>query len=336
MKLNILDHIPKEFFNSGPEELHKLLGGPSLIHIKGASDKSLFLTALLHGNETSSFTVLKDILRPYETVVPPKNIIIFIGNTEAAEQGLRHLKHQPDYNRIWEAGELAENQLAMDVIDYARTQNVFASLDIHNNTGKNPNYGCINYLDDRFLKLASHFSQTTVYFTEPHNANSIAFGRLCPAMTIEAGLSGSEEGIQETKELIDYLLNADEIDWCEERKEFDVYHTVARMLVHEEAEINFNFELSQGIDISFIADLDDKNFSLLEVGTVIGKTRDFSLFRVENNQGADITSEFFEFKNELIVTKKKFVPSMLTQLIYVVKEDCLGYVMEFMNPTHKV
>ena len=160
---------------------------------------------------------MSNFLKEYYWLYLP--VIIFIGNTKAAAKGLRQLEHQPDYNRIWETGDLAENKLAMEVIEFAKTQNVFASLDIHNNTGKNPNYGCINYLDEPFLKLASHFSNTTVYFTEPHNVHSIAFGKFCPAMTIEAGLSGSLEGINETTQLIEYLLNTKEIDWNEKRKE---------------------------------------------------------------------------------------------------------------------
>ena len=335
MKLNILDHIPNGFFEAEPEELHQLLGGPSIIHIEGKSDKTLFLSSLLHGNETSSFTVLKDILEPYKSCPPPKSIIIFIGNTEAAAQGLRHLDHQPDFNRIWEEGELAENQLAVDVMDYARTKNIFASLDIHNNTGKNPNYGCINYLDESFLKLASHFSDTTVYFTEPHNAQSIAFGRLCPSMTIEAGLAGSIEGIEKTIGLVEYLLHADSIEWNESRKKFDVYHTIARILIDEKARVDFNFSLSENVDISFVSDLDNYNFRVVEVGTVIGEARDLSLFRVENNQGRDITDLYFKLEDDEIISKKRFVPSMLTQLVYVIKEDCLGYIMEFLDPTHR-
>ena len=194
MKLKLLNEIPQGLFDCKASELHKLLGGPTLIDIKGESDQTIFMTSLLHGNETSSCEVVKNVLKPYRNSKPPKNIIVFFGNTVAAEKELRHLPDQPDFNRIWEPGPLEENQLAMDVLDYAKTKKMFASLDIHNNTGKNPNYGCINYLDEEFLKMASHFADTTVFFTEPHNANSIAFGRLCPAMTIEAGLSGSVEG----------------------------------------------------------------------------------------------------------------------------------------------
>lgn len=335
MKLKLLNEIPQGLFDCKASDLHKLLGGPTLIDIKGESDQTIFMTSLLHGNETSSFEVVKNVLKPYRNSKPPKNIIVFFGNTVAAEKELRHLPDQPDFNRIWEPGPLEENQLAMDVLDYAKTKKMFASLDIHNNTGKNPNYGCINYLDEEFLKMASHFADTTVFFTEPHNANSIAFGRLCPAMTIEAGLSGSVEGIEETTNLANYLLHTDKIEWNEKRKNFEIFHTIARLLVHNEARVDFNFDLNDNVDLSFLTDLDDNNFKILKKGTVIGKAHNLDLLRVKNNQEHDITDEFLKLEDNLIITSRTFVPSMLTQLVYVIKEDCLGYVMELMNPTHR-
>jgi hypothetical protein len=31
----------------------------------------------------------------------PRSLSLFVGNTAAAEQGVRHLPEQPDYNRVW-------------------------------------------------------------------------------------------------------------------------------------------------------------------------------------------------------------------------------------------
>ena len=39
---------------------------------------------------------------------------------------------------------------------------VFASIDVHNNTGLNPHYACVNVIDNRFLHLAAMFGRTVV------------------------------------------------------------------------------------------------------------------------------------------------------------------------------
>lgn len=335
MKVNILDKIPTNFFELKPRDLHQQFGGPTLIDIAGESKETIFISTLLHGNETSSLSIIQKILASFTDSKPPKGIVLFFGNTLAAKSGLRHLTNQADFNRIWEEGELPENKLAMDVMSYARGKKLFASLDIHNNTGKNPNYGCINYLQEDFLKLASHFSHTSVYFTEPSNAQSVAFGKFCPAMTIEAGLSGSQSGIDETVALINYLLQAEQLDWNEKRRNVDLFHTIARMKVNQKANINFLFELTGNTDISFRNNLDDKNFNTIEVGSVLAKAKNLNHLRVESNDGIDITDEYFELEDNLVKTKKSFVPSMLTQLVYVIKEDCLGYIMESFTPAHK-
>jgi len=44
-----------------------------------------------------------------------------------------------------------------------RLRDVFASVDIHNNTGLNPHYGCVTALRHASLHLAAMFSRTVVY-----------------------------------------------------------------------------------------------------------------------------------------------------------------------------
>ncbi|MBT4791787.1 MAG: peptidase M14, partial [Halobacteriovoraceae bacterium] len=167
MKLNILQEIPEKLLNIDVHEVHEVLGGPTLFHLKGKKQEALFLSILLHANETTSFYVLQELVKKYKNHKLPRDLIIFVGNTFAAAEGMRHLPGQADYNRIWEEGDAAENLLAADVVQYAKEANVFASIDVHNNTGKNPHYGCINVIADNFLNLASFFGEHTVFFTEP-------------------------------------------------------------------------------------------------------------------------------------------------------------------------
>ena len=334
MKLKKLDHFPSELLDAKPQDLHELLGGPSLITLTGESSQTIFISCLLHGNEHSSFSILKELLRDYKDKKLPKTLMIFIGNTQAAVESLRHLPGQVDYNRIWEGGNLPENKLALEVMKEASERDLFVSLDIHNNTGKNPNYGCINYHEEDFLKLASHFSEATVFFSEPRSAHSVAFGKLCPSMTIEAGLSDSLDGIEETKKYIEYLLSVEDLVWNEKRHPLNIYQTLARIKLNNQMKIDFNFQKNIGLDFSFLPNIDDFNFKPLEAGTTIAYGEKLEMLIVEDNDGNNITSKFFEIVEGELKVKHHFMPAMLTKVEYIIKKDCLGYIMEPMPKHH--
>lgn len=103
--LIIKDTLPAGFFEAGPGDLNKLLGGPTLFHLKGEREPALFVSVLLHGNEPAGFSAIQRVLAKTDygggTLKLPRSLILFIGNVAAAEAGLRHLPGQPDYNRIW-------------------------------------------------------------------------------------------------------------------------------------------------------------------------------------------------------------------------------------------
>lgn len=330
--------MPEGFLETKVTEVHKMFGGPTLIHLKGEKDDALYLSTLLHGNETSSFIVLQKLLKKYQGKKLPRDLIIFIGNTTAAAVGMRHLPDQADYNRIW-AGDNkpghfeAEHKLAQDVISYAKKQNIFASIDIHNNTGKNPNYGCINVMEKSFINLASHFGSHTVYFTEPHNVQSMAFSKFCTAITIEAGKPGEESGIIAAYDFVSKVFVMDELHANPERENVEIYHTFARMKVDKNSVIDFDDSPCVESDLSFVSNLDENNFELVPKGAHMGYAKSMSSIRIENDKGVDITEDFIHIENGEIKVKRIFIPSMFTKDIYVMKEDCLGYVMEVMMPT---
>jgi hypothetical protein len=334
VKLNILEEFPEELLHINVKEVHELLNGPTLFHLKGERDDALFLSTLLHANEITSFLMLQKLIKKYANKPLPRDLIIFIGNTYAASEGMRHLPGQADYNRIWEPGDLPENTMAMDIINYAKSQKIFASIDIHNNTGKNPHYGCVNSLDKKFINLASHFGEHTVYFTEPHNVQSLAFSKFCASTTIEAGLPGAQLGIDASLEYVDKIFNMENLEINSNRAEIEIYHTLARMKVSQNARIDFEDDLESDADLSFVSNLDSRNFEIVKRGSHLGFAKDLSLLWVEDNNGKDITDQFFELNGNEILTKRVFIPSMFTRDVYVMKEDCLGYIMEIVTPTY--
>ena len=77
-----------------------------------------------------------------------------------------------------------EQAMAGEILSLMAARGVFASIDIHNNTGLNPHYGCINKLDHAFMHLAAMFSRITVYFIRPTGVQSLG-GNPTPRMRRE-------------------------------------------------------------------------------------------------------------------------------------------------------
>lgn len=329
--LKVWDQIPEGFVNAGAEDLHKLLGGPSLIHIPGRREAPLFLSVMQHGDELAGLHAVQSLLAKYQDRELPRALSIFVGNVEAAEYEVRMLASQPDYNRIWpgsQSGPSPEHAMMQQVVDEMAQRNVFASLDIHNNTGINPHYSCVNRIDDRYFHLATLFARTVVYFTKPEGVQSGAFAPLCPAVTVECGLVGQTFGDVHALEYIDACLNLSEIPTHPvQPHDIDLFHTVAIVRVPQEAEFGFG---DSDNDIVFESDLDHMNFRELEPGTCIGMIREGSnvRLRVEDNKGNEVGEEFFSYENNEIILKKHVMPSMLTVNERAIRQDCLGYLME--------
>jgi len=51
--LNIYNKMPDGLLQRDAAHLHEVLPGPSLIHLVGKKPETLFISVLLHGNETT-------------------------------------------------------------------------------------------------------------------------------------------------------------------------------------------------------------------------------------------------------------------------------------------
>ena len=208
--MNETDILPDGLLEAEATELLDLLGAPTLIHLPGEKKEPLFVSTLLHGNETTGFYAIQRLLREYRDRPLPRSVSLFIGNVEAAAAEQRRLDHQPDYNRIWpgtDAGDCPEVSMMQQVVDNMRERHPFASLDVHNNTGINPHYACINRVDNQFLHLAAQFSRTVVYFIRPLGVQSMAMSYICPAVTLECGKVGQMHGVDHAISYLDACLH---------------------------------------------------------------------------------------------------------------------------------
>ncbi len=265
-----LHALPDGFFDCHAAQLLRILPGPTLVHLPGRRPQPLFVSALLHGNEDVGLLALQQVLARYRQGGLPRALSFFIGNVSAARAGLRHLDDQPDYNRVWPGTVLAQNaetQLVQQVFKAMRARRPFASIDLHNNTGLNPHYGCVTRTEPAFLHLAALFSHTVVHFGRPPGTQAMAFAELCPAVTCECGKVGSSEGVKRAADFVDACLHLSELPKRSLRAgEIHLFRTVAALHVPPVCTMSFD---GSAADLVFVPDLDHCNFRELPAATLL-------------------------------------------------------------------
>lgn len=326
--LTVLDHLPDGLLTLNADQLHTRLNGPTLIHLPGRRQPAMFLCVLLHGNEHTSWEAARRLLAKYQAQSLPRALSIFIGNVEAARYHQRYLDNQPDFNRIWEDRGDQTHPLAREVLTQVRERGLFLSVDVHNNTGKNPHYACVNVIDPRFLHLARLFGRTIVYFVRPHNVQSMAFARFCPSVTVECGLSGDPAGTEHVYQFLEACLHLSAFP--EEpvlSADIDLYHTVAIARIDPGASLGFD---SPDCAIDLDPELEFYNFREIAVGTPLGRVHAQVIepIIVTDESGLAVTSEYLYLENGQIKNRKPVVPAMITRDISAIRKDCFCYFME--------
>jgi hypothetical protein len=335
MMLNEIENLPEGLLDASVGSLAALLGGPTLMHLPGRRPQPLFVTVLAHGNESTGFYALQALLKRYRDQELPRALSVFIGNVDAAAEGQRFLSGQADYNRVWpgtEQQDAPEALMMQQVVDSQRARKVFASIDVHNNTGINPHYGCINRVDNQFLHLASLFSRTVVYFIRPLGVQSMAMSCVCPAVTIECGKPDHEYGTAHACDYMDACLHLSELPQHPVAShDVDLFHTVATVKIP--ADISFGFD--EGVaDLQLVRNIDHLNFRELPAGTPLGRIRPGAAVRLDvsddNNQS--VYDRYFSIEDNTLLTARPLMPSMFTLEEKIIRQDCLGYLMERLLP----
>ncbi len=333
--LNELHKLPEKLLDLPATALHEKFGGPTLIHLQGQRQPALFVSVLMHGNEDVGWEAVRGLLRKYirhgDEQPLPRSLSLFIGNTMAAAVNMRRLPAQPDYNRVWPGSDMsytAEHGLMQQVVNVMASRGVFASVDVHNNTGLNPHYACLNAIRTETLHLAAMFSRTVVYFTHPVGVQSIAMTELCPSVILECGRVGQARGVKHAAEYLDACLHLAKHPLHPiAHGDIDLFHTVA--IVKVPPRISFGFGCNNR-DLCLLDDLERLNFRELPSGTSFGRVGSATVipFDVRNEEDANVGERYFELEQEEIRTRTPLMPSMLTRDEAVIRQDCLCYLME--------
>ena len=325
--LNETYNIPDAFLDARAEELHDILKAPTLFHLYGVNPRPLFICTLLHGNETTGLYAVQRLLKKYKNKSLPRAVSLFIGNIAAARENQRRLDSQDDYNRIWPGShhsDSPEKDMMQIVTSIMEKKKPFASIDIHNNTGKNPHYACINILNPHGLILASAFSDIAVYFTDPKGVQSSAFSDFCPSVVLECGQAGDKSGEDHALSYLETVLQMEDFS-SQDSDNLKLYHTIARVTVPKTVSIG-----DHSNDICLNTGLEDKNFHQVQPGTEFANidSSKEKLVIVNSESHEDITDEYLERTGDKILFKKPITLSMFTTSERAIRQDCVCYFME--------
>lgn len=329
IKLDERDYLPQEIADTDVRHVRNLFPNPTLVHLPG-ENAPLFVSVILHGNEDAGWLAIQEFFRRYANNKLPRGLVIFFGNVDACASNVRYLKGQVDFNRAWPGSDLPDtpvHDLLAKVTERVLACGISASIDIHNNTGRNPHYGCICSEDSQHINFASLFSERIVYFTLPKGVQTQAFMEHCPAVTCECGKIGDLSGAVEAADFLGkcMLPNALEATTAAPSA-MQVYSMVARIQVRDHCSVGF----VPGSDLVLRKDLDLLNFQELSAGEPIGKlTRQIEdCFVVNDQAGRDVTADYLTISDRQLRFGRSVLPSMLTQDLEVIRQDCLGYIME--------
>lgn len=333
-ELRQVEGLPPGLLDAEAHQLADLLGGPTLLRIKRGVPRALsrresalsasvcapiFVSVLLHGNETSGWDGLRRLLRAHPVV--QRDLLVFIGNVQAAAVGLRKLPKQADFNRIWRPA----SGVAAELLGCIGAQPLRAVVDLHNNTGKTPHYAVLTDLSQASLGLARLFADIGVYLEEPASVLTRAFAGRAPCVALELGQVGDPQATHRAAGFLAALLALDELP--QGAGNLRLHRTLARVHPPPNAAFGFAGEPTEDLDLVLDGGLEASNFRPLPAGTAFGVARNGARLRVRDNNSQDVTDRFLEVRAGRILATRTLIPAMFTSDVDMVRQDCLCYLM---------
>jgi len=326
LPLDVYPHLPEGLLDLPAQRLVERLPQSTLIHVDGEREPELFVSVLLHGNETSGWEGVRQYLREHPR--PPRSLSLFIANVTAAAQQQRVLPGQQDFNRIWKGAAGHGAELAAALFTAIAGRNYFAAIDLHNNTGHNPFYSVLTELAEENLGLAYLFSDKAVFIREPDTTLTQAFAGRCPSVAFEVGPVGDSRCDERVYDFVGRALELDSVPVAAPGQ-LNLFESLARVHIRDGVEFGFS-GADDNAPLLLTGGVEAVNFHELAAGTPFAAaTRPLAeLLCVLDSQHRDVTTEFFSQSSAEIMLQRAVVPAMYTTDPFVVRQDCLCYFMQ--------
>lgn len=322
MNLEVQTKLDPALLALPAEQLSSVLAQPTLFDLRQPDRDPLFISVLLHGNETSGWDAMRNLLVNLNTNRDPISLVLLVGNVVAAKDGRRSLDGQVDFNRIWEGGETPECLWANEVIDYVRSTNPWLAVDIHNNSSPNPHYSVITDLESDTLQTARHFSSLAILAHHPHGVLTRRCADFCPSITIEVGLPSDFLSAERAKNFVQNLVACGNVP----QNPFDdlqIFLNRIRVVLGD-AETLSDEQVPE-----FTPDLHQYNFKSLPSGTKIARLTSprGRLMAIDEDMN-DVSDEYFVYNGKSVSVRDDVIMSMYSDDPKIVRQDCVCYFLE--------
>ena len=307
--LNVMGTFPASIAKLPATGLADVLGGPTLFDLRKPEVPPLFVSVLLHGNETSGWDAVRRLVDEISTA----SVLLFVGNVEAARRDIRSVPGGLDFNRVWRGGDTPEAALADQVTGLVAAARPYLAVDVHNNTGDNPPYAVVTDTRPRTLSVARAFARRALLTAQPDGFLSRRFADFCTAVTVEVGMPQVAESTERATSFLARLLtSADAPD--DDPADLALFETTARVLLADGAVIDPSVQRF--------------NFRSAPAGTPL--TRSGPLVAADAN-GDDVTDAYLAQENGAMVLKRDTHVAMYTGSEDSARLDCLCYLLRPRN-----
>ncbi len=326
--LDRISALPNGFFDVNSLNIRSVFPQPTLIQLEGTDPRVLFVAILQHGNEHSGLSVIQQVLKKFNQGLP-RSLVLFVGNVRAAEADRRFLADQDDYNRCWPSTKRAAStttDLIKSVFETLPQNGLFATIDLHNNTGKNPHYACITDPNPQNQHLAARFNQVAMVINR-QGLMTKAFDHICPAVTLECGVPGDPAGIEQATRFIEDMLTMSEVS-NEPTEAQNLRLVASHAMLNIPDDVSFAFDPNANADLWFEPNFEDRNFTLLGPEQIFGYTKIERPLCITDADGLDITDAMVRVEAGRIYLRQTMMPAMITRNQEVVRQDCLCYLLQ--------
>ncbi len=315
-----------------PDAFLDQLTRPTLFHVPGRDpSRRRVVAGSLHGNEPSGLRAIHRFLASGET--PVVDAWLFVGAVESAREkprfSHRMLPGRRDLNRCFRPpfGD-PDGRIAEQVLLLLRSLRPELVVDLHNNTGRNPAYAVGGGLDAR-LDLAALFCDRFVWSELRLGTFTEAFADLAPSITIECGRAGDPHADSTAYAGLVRLMRLHELVAAQVRHEhMMILERPVRVCLRPEHTLAFGRQPALDASVTLDLEIERHNFETVAGGTRLGWVGPGVPWPLEaiDATGVDVSNEWLETEHGELVSRRSFVPFMLTTHIQIARADCLFYV----------
>lgn len=319
--------FPKRFQDVSWQKLIQKLTKPTIFHLPGKDQtKSLIISCLIHGNETSGYKAVTKELNKLKTY--PLDVYFLIANIKAAQRKPyfthRDWEAKPGFNRIWNKTD--KYPLAKEILTFLKKANPLACLDLHNNNGKNPAYAICEGERKEVLNLAGFLAEIILFSEIRLGTFTEAMVKICPAVTLECGQVNTKVADDFAEQTLERFLSL--ISLPKKEREIFPYRELCEINIKKKIKFCFGHTPKPGFDLVLRDDIEDFNFNILKKGDYLGFAEKIDVLECLDKKKRPVTKDFFYLKDGQILAKQDLTLAMAVRKVNIAKLSNLCYIIE--------